>query len=49
MDQIQDQRIEIMEKQRCWQTVLNNRLYKDLKDLVKRKKKNLDESEEFEN
>ena len=35
MDQIRS-KIEIMEKERCWQTVLNNRLYKELQQMIQR-------------
>ena len=35
MDKIRS-KIEIMEKQRCWQTVLNNRLYNEMKQMIQR-------------
>ena len=35
MDKIRS-KIEVMEKQRCWQTVLNNRLYNELKEMIQR-------------
>ena len=35
MDKIRS-KIEIMEKQRCWQTVLNNRLYNEMKEMIQR-------------
>ena len=35
MDKLRS-KIEIMEKQRCWQTVLNNRLYNELKEMIQR-------------
>jgi hypothetical protein len=37
--------IQVMEKERCWQTIENNRLYATLKKIVMLNKSNLNEGE----
>jgi hypothetical protein len=44
LDRLRSQ-IQVMEKERCWQTIQNNRLYTDLKKTVMTNKKNLNEEE----
>ena len=44
MDKIRS-KIEVMEKQRCWQTVLNNRLYNELKEMINKENMNLTDIE----
>ena len=44
LDRLRSQ-IQVMEKERCWQTIQNNRLYSDLKKTVMLNKPNMDDED----